>query len=107
MIQNVLKELNRLGIHATSIGYHRIACAVVLALENEELLWQTMRLYAEVGKSCRCSAAAVERSVRESSLRAWDRNQRRLCEIAGYLLLYPPTGSEFIAILVSHTSSMV
>ena len=45
---------------------------------------------------------AVERNLRTAIFRVWRMRRQRLFEIAGYEMTVPPTGSEFLDILLSY-----
>ena len=95
--------LRLLGIGANYSGQRITAAAVTLVIQNpERLLHVTRDLYTPVAQQFNCSWQSVERSIRSSANRAWERNPQFLASLARYPMSQAPTASEFIDILFSH-----
>ena len=104
-LSDIYNLLRLLGIGANYRGYHVCAVAVKLCMEDSNyLLLVTKNLYPEVAKICGCSWRAVERAIRTTAARAWERNPQLLTEIARYPLTQPPTASDFIDMLSDYLS---
>ena len=93
--------LSRMGISASIKGYHFIRKAVVLAVEDEEVLVGiTKGLYPDIAKIYKTSASKVERAIRHAIESAWKKNGPQVYfETAGYLPPEKPTNGQFIAAL--------
>lgn len=93
--------LSRMGISASIKGYHFIRKAVIMAVEDEEVLVGiTKGLYPDIAKGYKTSASKVERAIRHAIESAWKKNGPQVYfEIAGYLPSEKPTNGQFIAAL--------
>lgn len=93
--------LSRMGISASIKGYHFIRQAVLMAVEDQEVLVGiTKGLYPDIGKMYKTTASKVERAIRHAIESAWKKNgQQVYFEIAGYLPAEKPTNGQFIAAL--------
>lgn len=93
--------LSRMGISASIKGYHFIRKAVILAVEDAEVLVGiTKGLYPDIAKMYKTSASKVERAIRHAIDSAWKKNGPQVYfEIAGYLPSEKPTNGQFIAAL--------
>ncbi len=93
--------LSRMGISASIKGYHFIRCAVIMAIEEPDILnGITKSLYPDVGKIYKTSASKVERAIRHAIESAWKKNgQQVYFEVAGYFAVNKPTNGQFIAVL--------
>lgn len=93
--------LSRMGISASIKGYHFIRQAVLMAVENQDVLVGiTKGLYPDIGKLYRTTASKVERAIRHAIESAWKKNGPQIYfEVAGYLPAEKPTNGQFIAAL--------
>ena len=92
--------LSRMGISASIKGYHFIRKAVMMAVENQDVLVGiTKGLYPDIAKQYKTTASKVERAIRHAIESVWKRTGRRLFEVAGYLPTEKPTNGQFIAAL--------
>lgn len=93
--------LSRMGISASIKGYHFIRKAVIMAVEDEEVLVGiTKGLYPDIAKLYKTSASKVERAIRHAIESAWKKNGPQVYfETAGYLPSEKPTNGQFIAAL--------
>lgn len=98
-VRGVLSEL---GVGANYKGHKRVVLALQLVQANENQLCNVTALYHEVAALDNCTWYAVERSIRTVVNCAWNRNPKRLAEIAGYPLSASPTTTEFMAILYNY-----
>ncbi|MFI3174503.1 MAG: sporulation initiation factor Spo0A C-terminal domain-containing protein [Bacillota bacterium] len=91
--------LGRMGIPASIRGYHFLRAAIMMTVENTELLnGITKGLYPDVGKEYKTTGSKVERAIRHAIESAWKKNgQEVYFEIAGYLFTQKPTNGQFIA----------
>ncbi len=93
--------LSRMGISASIKGYHFIRKAVLMAVEDQEVLTGiTKGLYPDIAKAYRTTSSKVERAIRHAIESAWKKNgQQVYFEVAGYLPQDKPTNGQFIAAL--------
>lgn len=93
--------LSRMGISASIKGYHFIRKAVIMAVEDEEVLVGiTKGLYPDIAKMYKTTASKVERAIRHAIESAWKKNGPQVYfEIAGYLPSEKPTNGQFISAL--------
>lgn len=93
--------LSRMGISASIKGYHFIRKAVIMAVEDEEVLVGiTKGLYPDIAKMYKTSASKVERAIRHAIESAWKKNGPQVYfEVAGYLPSEKPTNGQLIAAL--------
>ena len=93
--------LSRMGISASIKGYHFIRKAVMMAVEDQEVLTGiTKGLYPDIAKAYRTTSSKVERAIRHAIESAWKKNgQQVYFEVAGYLPADKPTNGQFIAAL--------
>lgn len=91
--------LSRMGISASIKGYHFIRRAVLLAVEDQEVLVGiTKGLYPGIAKEYKTTASKVERAIRHAIESAWKKNGPQVYfEVAGYLPSEKPTNGQFIA----------
>lgn len=96
--------LSRMGISASIKGYHFIRKAVIMAVEDEEVLVGiTKGLYPDIAKMYKTTASKVERAIRHAIESAWKKNGPQVYfETAGYLPSEKPTNGQFIAALSEH-----
>lgn len=103
MREKVIGVLRSMGVTANYQGYPIIIYACELILEDETRLFRVMRdLYPDVAKRCNCQVDHVERNVRTIISRIWALQRKRLIEIAGCELEYPPTVSEFLDYITTY-----
>lgn len=96
--------LSRMGISASIKGYHFIRKAVILAVEDEDVLVGiTKGLYPDIARMYKTSASKVERAIRHAIESAWKKNGPQVYfETAGYLPAEKPTNGQFIAALAEY-----
>lgn len=96
--------LSRMGISASIKGYHFVRQAVIMAVEDQDVLnGITKGLYPDVGKVYKTTASKVERAIRHAIESAWKKNgQQVYFEITGYFVTQKPTNGQFIAALTEH-----
>lgn len=100
---NISAMLNKLGLHRRYKGYHRLAYAVYLVLENENRLEAVVKeVYMPVAEKFHCSWGAVERSLRVAGDHLWIDNHDALCEITGIKLRHPPTPADLLDIFATY-----
>ena len=90
-----------MGISASIKGYHFIRKAVMIAVENQDVLVGiTKGLYPDIAKQYKTTASKVERAIRHAIESVWKKNGPQIYfEIAGYLPTEKPTNGQFIAAL--------
>lgn len=96
--------IHELGVPAHIKGYQYIRSAIMMVVENMDLLnFITKQLYPEIAKAYNTTASRVERAIRHSIEVAWSRGKPDLMdEIFGYTIHTgkgKPTNSEFIAMV--------
>ena len=76
-MERELEELlYQMGIYLVQSGYGIVAEAARLAVEEPGRLKSLMQeFYPEVGARCNCAWSCVERSIRGTATRAWERTQ--------------------------------
>lgn len=101
---DISATLSRMGISASIKGYHFIRRAILMAVDNEEvLIGITKGLYPDIGKLFKTSASKVERAIRHAIESAWKKNgQQVFFEVVGYLTPDKPTNGQFIAALTEY-----
>ena len=99
----VTEILRNVGVPANLQGYHYLRTAIILAIQNEDILHRiTKELYPGVAKIHKTTASKVERSIRHAIETAWDRGDLEvLSAYFGYAVHSgkKPTNSEFIAVI--------
>ena len=103
-VTNIIHEL---GIPAHIKGYHYVRKAILLSIEDSEMLESvTKLLYPTVAKHFATTPSRVERAIRHGIECAWDRGDVDvLNKTFGYTISVckgKPTNSEFIALLVDN-----
>lgn len=96
--------IHQIGIPAHIKGYHYLRTAILLAVENNEMInCVTKLLYPTVAKKYSTTSSRVERAIRHAIEIAWDRGDvETLNAIFGYTIHTArgkPTNSEFIALI--------
>lgn len=100
----VTKSIHELGVPAHIKGYQYIRTAIMMVIENMELLnYITKQLYPTIAKEYKTTSSRVERAIRHSIEVAWNRGRpETMNEIFGYTIHTgkgKPTNSEFIAMV--------
>lgn len=100
----VTDMIHQLGVPAHIKGYHYLRTAILLAIDDKELLESiTKLLYPTVAKKYDTTSSRVERAIRHAIEIAWDRgNIETLNSFFGYTVNTckgKPTNSEFIALV--------
>lgn len=100
----VTEYIHELGVPAHIKGYQYIRTAIMMVVENMDLLnYITKQLYPSIAKQYSTTPSRVERAIRHSIEVAWIRgNQETMNEIFGYTVHTgkgKPTNSEFIAMV--------
>lgn len=99
--------MKNMGIPASIHGYRFLQQAIMLALDDEEVLYAvTKELYPSIAKNNATTSSRVERSMRHAIETAWERGDMNLLsELFGYTVRASrgkPTNSEFISIVTEH-----
>ena len=100
----VTENLHLIGVPAHIKGYHYLREAILLAIENPDIINSvTKELYPTVSKKFASTPSRVERAIRHAIEVAWDRGDVEvLTEFFGYTIQNEkgkPTNSEFIAMI--------
>ncbi len=100
----VTEFIHELGVPAHIKGYQYIRSAIMMVIENMDLLnFITKQLYPEIAKAYNTTASRVERAIRHSIEVAWTRGKpETMNDIFGYTIHTgkgKPTNSEFIAMV--------
>ena len=97
----VTRIMLELGMPAHLRGYHYLREAILMSMENMELVGSvTKLLYPEIAKTFQTTNVKVERAIRSVIEVGWERGNEELFEeIFGYSRMHGksrPTNSEFI-----------
>ena len=100
----VTEFIHELGVPAHIKGYQYIRTAIMMVVENMDMLnFITKQLYPEIAHIYNTTASRVERAIRHSIEVAWTRGKpETMNEIFGYTIHTgkgKPTNSEFIAMV--------
>ena len=100
----VTEFIHELGVPAHIKGYQYIRTAIMMVVDNMELLnYITKQLYPAIAKKYGTTSSRVERAIRHSIEVAWTRGKpETMDEIFGYTIdngKGKPTNSEFIAMV--------
>lgn len=100
----VTEIIHEVGIPAHIKGYQFIRSAIIMAVENMEVINSiTKQLYPELAKMYHTTPSRVERAIRHSIEVAWNRGKSEtMDEMFGYTISSgkgKPTNSEFIAMI--------
>lgn len=104
-MENRITQIMRdVGVPAHIKGYHYMREAVLLVIEDLELISAiTKRLYPELARKYKTTPSRVERAIRHAIEVAWARGQvDTIHELFGYTINTKkgkPTNSEFIAMI--------
>ena len=101
---SVTSIIHEIGVPAHIKGYQYLREAIVMTLENMEVINAVTKvLYPEVAKRFNTTASRVERAIRHAIEVAWDRGDlETLQKYFGYTVSNAkgkPTNSEFIAMI--------
>ncbi len=96
--------IHQIGIPAHIKGYHYLRTAILLSIEDSEMINSvTKLLYPTVAKQFNTTSSRVERAIRHAIEIAWDRGDvETLNSYFGYTIQTArgkPTNSEFIALI--------
>lgn len=99
--------IHQIGIPAHIKGYHYLREAILLSLDDSEMLESvTKLLYPTVAKNFNTTASRVERAIRHAIETAWDRGDLDTIQnLFGYTVSVgkgKPTNSEFIALITDN-----
>ncbi len=100
----VTQVMHEVGMPAHIKGYHYTRTAIMMVVNNMDLLnYITKQLYPDIAKKYRSTASRVERAIRHSIDVAWTRGRpEAMNKIFGYTIDIDkgkPTNSEFIAMV--------
>ena len=100
----VTEFIHELGVPAHIKGYQYVRTAIMMVVENMELLnYITKQLYPVIAKKYSTTSSRVERAIRHSIEVAWTRGRpETMNKIFGYTIdngKGKPTNSEFIAMV--------
>ncbi|MDR2559292.1 MAG: sporulation transcription factor Spo0A [Oscillospiraceae bacterium] len=104
-IEYVVTEIiHQIGIPAHIKGYHYLRTAILLSVEDNEMInCVTKLLYPTVAKKYTTTSSRVERAIRHAIEIAWDRGDVEILNsFFGYTIHTQrgkPTNSEFIALI--------
>ncbi len=103
----VTEIIHQVGIPAHIKGYHYLRTAIMLSVNNDEMINSiTKLLYPTVAKRYQTTSSRVERAIRHAIEIAWDRGDVDvLTGIFSYTVHTSkgkPTNSEFIALIADH-----
>ncbi|MCL2697015.1 MAG: sporulation transcription factor Spo0A [Oscillospiraceae bacterium] len=104
-IEYVVTEIiHQIGIPAHIKGYHYLRTAILLSVEDNEMInCVTKLLYPTVAKKYSTTSSRVERAIRHAIEIAWDRGDVEILNsFFGYTIHTQrgkPTNSEFIALI--------
>ena len=104
LLNTVTNMLHEIGIPAHIKGYHYLRDAIIMAVEDMEVLNAiTKILYPTVAKKYQTTSSRVERAIRHAIEVAWSRGKLdTLDRLFGYTVSNgkgKPTNSEFIALI--------
>ena len=103
----VTEIIHQVGIPAHIKGYHYLRTAIMLAVNNDEMInCITKLLYPTVAKRYQTTSSRVERAIRHAIEIAWDRGDidvlTRIFSYTVHINKGKPTNSEFIALIADH-----
>lgn len=97
--------LYQLGLTANYTGFFHTAYSIYLAACAPHRLNEAAgHLYADVAEQFSTSPAAVERSIRMSVTRVWQRDPDRLDQLFAHPLTSKPSNLEFLSALAAQPS---
>lgn len=103
----VTEIIHQVGIPAHIKGYHYLRTAIMLSVNNDEMInCITKLLYPTIAKQYQTTSSRVERAIRHAIEIAWDRGDVDvLTNIFSYTVHTSrgkPTNSEFIALIADY-----
>ena len=103
----VTEIIHQVGIPAHIKGYHYLRTAIMLSVNNDEMInCITKLLYPTVAKRYQTTSSRVERAIRHAIEIAWDRGDidvlTRIFSYTVHTTRGKPTNSEFIALIADH-----
>ena len=103
----VTEIIHQVGIPAHIKGYHYLRTAIMLSVNNDEMInCITKLLYPTVAKKYQTTSSRVERAIRHAIEIAWDRGDievlTRIFSYTVHTAKGKPTNSEFIALIADH-----
>lgn len=103
----VTEIIHQVGIPAHIKGYHYLRTAIMLSVNNDEMINSiTKLLYPTVAKRYQTTSSRVERAIRHAIEIAWDRGDidvlTRIFSYTVHTTKGKPTNSEFIALIADH-----
>ncbi len=103
----VTEIIHQVGIPAHIKGYHYLRTAIMLSVNNDEMInCITKLLYPTVAKKYQTTSSRVERAIRHAIEIAWDRGDidvlTKLFSYTVHTTKGKPTNSEFIALIADH-----
>ncbi len=103
----VTEIIHQVGIPAHIKGYHYLRTAIMLSVNNDEMINSiTKLLYPTVAKRYQTTSSRVERAIRHAIEIAWDRGDidvlTRIFSYTVHTSKGKPTNSEFIALIADH-----
>ncbi len=103
----VTEIIHQVGIPAHIKGYHYLRTAIMLSVNNDEMInCITKLLYPTVAKYYQTTSSRVERAIRHAIEIAWDRGDvdvlTRIFSYTVHTTRGKPTNSEFIALIADH-----
>ena len=103
----VTEIIHQVGIPAHIKGYHYLRTAIMLCVNNDEMINSiTKLLYPTVAKRYQTTSSRVERAIRHAIEIAWDRGDidvlTKLFSYTVHTSRGKPTNSEFIALIADH-----
>lgn len=105
-LSQITSAIRRLGVYRNYKGYHRLAYAIYLVIENDSRLEAVIKeVYMPVAERFNCSWRAVERCLREIISHVWSTHYEELCIIADAKLTKPPTPAELLDIFAVYMTS--
>lgn len=100
--EEIYDLLYRLGLTATSTAFFHLAYTVRLVVYQPQRLLAPTWLYPETAQLYRTNPEIVEQNIQRLSIKAWKNEPERLSQMAGIMLLSPPSSTRFLAILANN-----
>ena len=103
--QNVSTILSRYGFVSSNNGYSYLREAIVYKVKHSDARIQVDIYPAIVEKLSAVSTGSVEKAIRDSIEKAWDKGCPDLIELTGYTVSASkgrPTNGEFIALIADY-----
>lgn len=102
-ISNIYMLLLSLGIPPNCYGFHQIAYALLLCINNQcRLQCVTKCLYPDVARHFKTSHLCVERNIRTAINNAWIHNPNQIISISSGFFSTKPTATEFLSVMTIH-----